>query len=117
MGILEVEHIFPHGRGGSDDEANLWLACGRCNRYKGSQIAGPDPFTGETVPLFNPRTQVWHEHFQWSADGAHVIGVSPTGRATVGALQLNNEVAIRVRGNWVTAGWHPPDAHPAEPEG
>ncbi|MDZ7292494.1 MAG: HNH endonuclease [candidate division KSB1 bacterium] len=108
MGKLEVEHIIPRARGGSDDESNLWLSCSLCNRYKGPQIIAVDPLTSATVPLFNPRTQVWSEHFRWSPDGTLIIGLSPIGRATVEALQLNNEVAVEVRRNWILAGWHPP---------
>jgi hypothetical protein len=59
------------------------------------------------VPLYNPRTNSWHEHFSWSADGAKIVGLTTTGRATVMALKLNNEVAVEVRRNWILAGWHP----------
>lgn len=109
MGKLEVEHIIPRSQGGSNDESNLWLSCGLCNRYKGTQITGVDPLTGETVPLFNPRTHVWREHFRWSQDGTQIVGLTPIGRATVEALQLNNAIAVEVRRNWVLAGWHPPE--------
>lgn len=108
MGKLEIEHIIPRARDGSDDEFNLWLSCSLCNRYKGPQIIAIDSLDGATVPLFNPRTQIWSEHFRWSPDGTLVIGLTPIGRATVEALQLNNEVAVEVRRNWVLAGWHPP---------
>jgi len=109
LGVLEIEHIIPRALGGSDDESNLWLSCSLCNRYKGAQITGVDPTSGVTVTLFNPRTQIWAEHFQWSADGTRIIGLTPIGRATVESLQLNNEVAVEVRRNWVLAGWHPPE--------
>lgn len=36
---LEIEHIVPKSRGGSDDEENLWLACHSCNLFKGGQDA------------------------------------------------------------------------------
>jgi hypothetical protein len=108
MGMLEVEHILPRVLGGSSAEINLWLSCGLCNRYKGIQVAAVDILTGTTVPLFNPRRDAWQEHFCWSADGAEIHGLTPTGRATVMALQLNNELAVTVRRNWVSAGWHPP---------
>jgi hypothetical protein len=108
MSRLEIEHIIPRARGGSDEEANLWLSCGLCNRYKGAQVEAADPLTGETVPLYNPRTNIWYEHFGWSTDGVKVVGLTPAGRATVVALNLNNELAVEVRQNWVLAGWHPP---------
>jgi hypothetical protein len=59
--------------------------------------------------LFNPRTQRWPEHFAWSTDGLRVVGLTPTGRATVAALRLDSDPdAITVPGYWVMAGWHPP---------
>jgi hypothetical protein len=108
MGKLEIEHIIPRARGGSDDESNLWLSCSLCNRYKSSQVTGIDPLDGAKVELFNPRTQVWDEHFHWSPDGTYIVGLTAIGRATVATMQLNNEVAVEVRRNWVLAGWHPP---------
>lgn len=36
---LEVEHLLPRRRGGSDRVANLTLACHNCNQAKGSQTA------------------------------------------------------------------------------
>jgi 5-methylcytosine-specific restriction endonuclease McrA len=36
---LQVEHIVPRTRGGSDRVSNLTLACGPCNQHKGAQTA------------------------------------------------------------------------------
>lgn len=105
---MHVEHIIPLAAGGNSDEENLWLACPLCNGFKGSQIHAVDPETGEIAPLFNPRRQNWHDHFEWRADGVEIQGVTPTGRATVGALKLNNEILTQARRRWVLAGWHPP---------
>ncbi len=33
-GILEIDHIFPFSKGGSDDDDNLTTSCRRCNRSK-----------------------------------------------------------------------------------
>jgi hypothetical protein len=69
-----------------------------------------DPETGAVQPLFNPRTQVWSEHFAWSTDATLVIGKTPIGRATVVSLHLSDDPdAIVVRSAWVAAGWHPPE--------
>lgn len=105
---LHVEHIIPIAAGGSSNADNLWLACDLCNSYKGARTHATDPLTGQTVPLFNPRQQNWYEHFAWSADGMHVLGLTPVGRATVVALQLNNPFLVEARRWWVQAGWHPP---------
>lgn len=109
MARLEIEHIIPLARGGSNEEENLWLACPICNRYKGDKIEAVDLETGQTVLLFNPRTMSWKEHFRWSEDGLKIIGLTATGRATVGALQLSDDPDVLVvRSYWVEAGWHPP---------
>lgn len=109
MGKLEIEHIIPTSHDGTDDEDNLWLSCRMCNNYKGSQTQALDPVSGDHVPLFNPRHQKWSAHFSWSNDGIRIVGQTASRRATVLALQLNNEIALMVRSHWVTAGWHPPD--------
>jgi 5-methylcytosine-specific restriction endonuclease McrA len=105
---LHVEHIVPEAIGGSSVEENLWLACSVCNNAKGVQTTGQDPLTRQEVTLFNPRKQIWSEHFAWSADGVQIIGLTPTGRATVVALRLNTPFRIQSRLRWVLVGWHPP---------
>jgi hypothetical protein len=107
-GTLEVEHIVPLADGGADAEENLWLACRPCNSHKSSQTEAMDPETGQGVPLFNPRTQVWREHFAWSEDGTRIIGLTAIGRATVVALRLNDTRLVAIRQRWVEVGWHPP---------
>lgn len=110
MARLEIEHIIPISKGGSNDESNLWLACPLCNGHKSDKTTGVDPETGKIVNLFNPRTQIWSEHFTWSDDGLRIIGKTPIGRVTVIALHLSNDPdALEVRSYWVLAGWHPPE--------
>lgn len=106
--ILEIDHIFPLAKGGKDSEENLWLICATCNGAKYNKTEGFDQITGQNAPLFNPRLQNWHEHFEWSKDATEIIGKTPIGRATVTALDLNKERFIKVRKNWVSANWHPP---------
>lgn len=108
MGRLQIDHIQPVAKGGTDSENNLCLACELCNQYKWTQIKAHDPETSEIFPLFNPRQQKWTEHFGWSEDGTEILGRTACGRATVEALRLNNALAVLVRRNWVRAGWYPP---------
>lgn len=107
-GKLEIEHIIPLALEGTNDEENLWLACRLCNLQKSDQTEAYDPLTGQRVHLFNPRVQFWWDHFMWSHDGTLIIGLTPIGRATVIALQLNESLRIAVRRRWVEVGWHPP---------
>jgi hypothetical protein len=109
MARLEIEHILPASRGGASIEENLWLSSPLCNGFKSDHTSAADPTTGVEVDLFNPRRQRWNEHFVWSPDGLRVIGLTPTGRATVALLRLDSDPdAILVRSYWVQAGWHPP---------
>lgn len=104
---LEIDHILPSALGGTDDEENLWLACRLCNSYKSIQTHALDEFTKKKVRIFNPRKQNWKRHFEIQK-GIEIIGKTATGRATVTGLQMNNALAMTVRGNWLTAGWYPP---------
>jgi HNH endonuclease len=108
MGRLQIDHIQPVAKGGTDTEQNLCLACELCNQYKWTQTEAIDPESEETVPLFHPRQQQWNEHFSWSEDGTEIHGKTGCGRATAEALRFNNSLATTVRRNWVKAGWHPP---------
>ena len=106
---MEIDHIFPKARGGSDEEENLWLACPFCNNAKSDQITGVDPLTEEVVPLFHPRQQNWKEHFTWSSDDkALVIGLTPCGRASIAALGINKPIPLQFRRLMLKAGWYPP---------
>jgi hypothetical protein len=91
MARLEIEHILPLAKGGSNAEENLWLACPICNRYKSDKTTAMDPETGSTVPLFNPRAQMWSDHFRWSEDGLRIIGRTAVGRATIAPLHLSDD--------------------------
>ena len=105
---LEFDHLHPEALGGATVRDTLWLACTRCNDFKGNRIAGHDPETGEVVALFNPRTQRWLAHFTWSTTGDHILGLTPVGRATIDTLRLNNSFMVVTRQFWVEGGWWPP---------
>jgi hypothetical protein len=107
---MSVDHIIPVAAGGATVRENLWLACRPCNEFKSSRTHAEDPETGTIVPLFNPRTQIWTVHFAWRDDATHLVGLTPTGRATVLALQLNRPMLVRARRRWVQVGWHPPQS-------
>lgn len=105
---LEIDHIFPVALGGTDDAENLCLCCPMCNAFKGLQIESIDPIAQKQEKLFNPRTEQWDEHFRWDGEGTLILGLTPIGRATVTALNMNNLLAVTVRREWIRAGWHPP---------
>jgi hypothetical protein len=65
-----------------------------------------DPDTQETAALFHPRRQRWTAHFAWK--GAHITGLTATGRASIRALDLNHP--LRVRDAEALFGLFPPKA-------
>lgn len=98
----QIDHIIARKHGGATSLDNLAFACLLCNRYKGSDVAAPDPTTGEIVPLFNPRQQRWQEHF--TLQGAVIVARSSIGRATANLLRLNSPERVIERVEFVKAG-------------
>jgi hypothetical protein len=109
-----LDHLMPQSLGGSDKLENLALACRRCNERRSNFIEAVDPVSKTNVPLFNPRQQIWNEHFIWDCEGIVIKGSSAIGRATCVRLDLNDERypeedSIRAtRRFWAKTGIHPP---------
>lgn len=103
-----VEHILPKSKGGTEDEANYALSCQGCNNFKYNKTEGFDAITGEPVPLFHPREQVWTDHFHWSDDVLEVIGLTAIGRVTIEELRLNRDELKNLRELLASVGKHPP---------
>ena len=107
--LLEIEHIIPTAKGGTDNEENLWLACRECNSHKSIKTRELDEKSKRRVKIFNPRTQNWKRHFKFSRNKTKITGKIACGRATVKALKLNNETLVSVRKLWVEYDLFPPE--------
>jgi HNH endonuclease len=94
---FECDHIMAASKGGIDDLNNLALSCSGCNGYKSDAIEAIDPATGVKVALFNPRTDIWRDHFLWNTELTEIIGISPIGRATITKLRLNRQNVVNLR--------------------
>jgi len=105
---FSVDHIVPVHRGGESTLDNLALACQGCNNFKYTRTEAADPLSDRLVPLFHPRRHRWGDHFVWSHDSTRILGRTPTGRATIVALQLNRESLVNFRAVLFQAGKHPP---------
>ena len=106
---LTVDHVVPRADQGSSDLSNLALCCLACNARKWKFTHGTDSHTRRTVPLFDPRRQRWHDHFQWTDnDCTRIEGKTATGRATVELLQMNSRRAVQIRRWLMLVGLHPP---------
>jgi hypothetical protein len=86
----------------------LAVAFQGCNNLKYNHIDGIDPLTGQPAPLYHPQRDDWFEHFTWSQDFSQILGLTPTGRATITRLQLNREGVINLRQALSLIDQHPP---------
>lgn len=109
-----MEHIIPLEKDGKTVLRNLALSCQGCNSHKQVRTEAIDPMFKQLAPLFHPRRQKWKEHFGWNHDFSLVIGLTPTGRATVEALRLNRPGVVNLRHVLYAAGIHPPAGFDAE---
>jgi hypothetical protein len=90
-----LDHVVARQHGRRTDAQNLALCCGRCNQFKGPNLAGLNPQTGQMSHLFHPRIDRWAEHFRY--DGAVLVGLTPVGRATVTVLAINLPIRVAAR--------------------
>jgi hypothetical protein len=105
MGVtFEIDHIIPSGAGGRTQFNNLCLSCPTCNRHKAKRLSARDSLSGRLVTLFHPHRDLWSQHFAWSADRAHILGLTATGRATADALRFNRPAMILLRHYWRATG-------------
>ena len=93
----EVDHVIAEKHDGATEANNLAYTCWRCNRHKGTDLGSFDPQTGMFSFLYNPRTQIWEQHF--ALEDQRIAGLTSEGRTTVKLLQLNrpDRLAERLR--------------------
>lgn len=77
--LFQIEHIVARQHRGMTIESNLAIACSRCNLHKGPNLAGIDPLSEVLVRLFNPRIDIWTEHFHLALSG------EMTGKSNIGS--------------------------------
>lgn len=94
---FHVDHVIARQHVDQTDDHldGLALACDRCNFCKATNLSSIDPDTDEIVLLFNPREDAWKQHFAFR--GTHIIGRTPTGRASARLLQMNARHRVELR--------------------
>lgn len=98
----EIDHVIAEKHEGLTIAENLALACKLCNTFKGSDIASVDPLTGEITALYNPRMDVWREHFR--LEDAVFMPLTAKARTTVRLLQINRSDRVAERQLWIPSG-------------
>jgi hypothetical protein len=83
----QVDHIISVKHGGDSTAENLCYACLFCNLQKGTDLGSINWRSGELVRFFNPRRDLWREHFQ--LDGAIIRSTTDIGEVTARILDFN----------------------------
>ncbi len=103
---FHIEHIIAEKHRGSSNEDNLCLSCPACNGFKGSDIGSLDwDDSGQFVMLYNPRQQIWNEHFL--LEESQIEPLTAEGRVTVFLLRFNSPAKIKERQLLLTLGRYP----------
>jgi len=85
-----------------------WLACHRCNKFKGNRPTRWIQSHKQQRRLFNPRLQTGASTFSGVVDGTQVIGMTPSGAHSRSAPDNNEYVVLKLDVSGSLAGWHPP---------
>ena len=100
---FQLDHIRAQKHSGATSPANLAWSCLPCNTFKGPNVAGYDPESTSLQPLFNPRQDVWSEHFAWN--GPKLLGLTPVGRTTIDVLRINQPERVEHRRLLIAGGF------------
>jgi hypothetical protein len=102
---FHADHIIGIQHGGPNTLINLAHTCSPCNWKKGPNISTILEFGGALIPLFNPRTQNWFDHFE-SINGV-LRPLTLIGEGTIKLLELNTSNKIEERYEMTLAGFYP----------
>ncbi len=92
---FEIDHIASLKHGGGNELENLAYVCAHCNQHKGTDLATFIDEYENLVPLFNPRKQLWQEHFY--IENGLVLDKTLVGKATIKLLKMNDVDLIILR--------------------
>lgn len=104
----QIDHIISVKHGGATTADNLAYSCIFCNIQKGSDLGSINWRTGELVRFFNPRRDLWKEHFRLNE-----VVIQPQtgiGEVTVRIFDFNNNERIIERQALMAVGRFPPSS-------
>lgn len=102
----EIDHIISLKHKGKNILINFALACYYCNRNKGTDIGSI--YKDEFIRFFNPRKDIWHEHFELDKPTATIHALSPIGEVTATIFGFNHIDRIIERQILIAANKYPP---------
>ena len=99
----EIDHIRSLKHRGKTEFENLALACQPCNRNKGSDLGSISESSKVLVRFFNPRTDVWNEHFRVNKN-AEIETLTEIGEVTALIFRFNDWERISERQGLIEIG-------------
>lgn len=102
----EIDHIISLKHRGETVSENLALACQPCNRNKGSDLGSISDASNQLIRFFNPRTDIWNEHFHISSDG-EIEPLTEIGEVTASIFGFNEPERIAERQGLIELGTYP----------
>lgn len=99
----EIDHIISIKHRGENVSENLALACQPCNRNKGSDLGSISRTSNTLVRFFNPRTDIWSEHFHVN-ESAEIEFLTEIGEVTILILGFNEEERVDERKGLIELG-------------
>lgn len=85
----EIDHIRSIKHNGKTILDNLAFACQPCNRNKGSDLGSISEISNELVRFYNPRIDIWTEHFK-ANDNGEIEALTEIGEVTAAIFGLND---------------------------
>lgn len=104
-GGCQFDHIISIKHGGETTAENLAYACLYCNLNKGADLGSIIWRTGDLVRFFNPRRELWSEHFR--LEGAMIQSLTDIGEVTARILQFNSSDRLLERQLLIDANRYP----------
>lgn len=101
----QIDHIISIKHGGDTTLDNLTYACAFCNRAKGSDVGSIISETNTFVRLYNPRIDIWADHFE--LDGVVIKTKSDIGRIIAQILKFNDYDRVLERETLHAVGAYP----------
>lgn len=90
---FHIEHIISLKQSGKTELENLAYSCQICNLSKGSDLGTFLDDPSKLIRFFNPRIDVWNDHFEIQINGL-LVSKTEIGEATVKILDLNHPDSI-----------------------
>ena len=85
---FQIDHIISLKHGGKTVVENLAYSCFLCNNSKGSDVGTVFQPDMNFIRLFNPRIDIWDEHFTYEDCIFHAKSL--ISEATIKVLKLND---------------------------